>query len=342
MAVAAVVVGTVLDAALLRGGPPPLEARWRLRAGGAVVGGPVLESTTVFVATRSGELVAADVETGAARWRFETGERALAAPSSAGGLVYLATQVAGSDAGHVFGVDARTGTEQWRVVVDAPFSGRLALSGGLVLVSAGEVIALDGATGEERWRSPAGTGADPIAAGVGLAVVAAPDGLVALDAASGDARWSALSLAPPQVAPALGEEVAVAVDGTGALVGLDAGDGSERWRLPDPGLVQPPVVAGSVVALATAEGVVVLDGETGERRWQAGVDGGEEGVRVDTDGVRVAATSAGRLTLLGLPGGEVVGTAGLTGEARASPAVGPGRTYVAQGEVLAAFEDPPA
>ncbi|MDP9452287.1 MAG: hypothetical protein M3P97_02610, partial [Actinomycetota bacterium] len=51
VAVAAVVVGTVLAAALLRGGPPPLEARWRLRAGGAVVGGPVLESTTVFVAT---------------------------------------------------------------------------------------------------------------------------------------------------------------------------------------------------------------------------------------------------------------------------------------------------
>ncbi|MDQ3353812.1 MAG: PQQ-binding-like beta-propeller repeat protein, partial [Actinomycetota bacterium] len=137
MAVALVaVVGVVAAVVLARGGPPGLEARWRLHAGGVVVGAPIVAGPTIFVATRSGELVAVDADTGEGRWRLESGERVLGAPVAAGGLVFLATEVIGSGAGHVFGVDARTGTEQWRVVIDAPFAGRVAVSDGIVFVSA--------------------------------------------------------------------------------------------------------------------------------------------------------------------------------------------------------------
>lgn len=347
MAVALALATAVVAAAVylvVGTGPPGLEARWRLRAGGAVVGAPEVQGGTLFVATRAGALVAVEAETGAARWRFETGERVQAPPVAQGGLVYVVTDASESGGGRVFAVDARTGTEQWRVALDVPVTSRLSVDGGLVYVPAGDVVAVDALTGEERWRATVGTGTVALSAGSGVVVVTGPSGLGALDADTGGERWRASTPGPSPVAPVVAGDSVVAGDGAGFLVGRDTVDGTERWRVPDAGLAQPPLAEGQVLVLATPDGLMALAGATGERLWRVGLGGGDDDdrVRVATDGTAVAATSGGRLTLFDAVTGEVLGAADLADEGRATPAVANGRVYVAEGEIIAAFDRPGA
>ncbi len=331
---------------LLSGGPPDLEARWRLQAGGVVVGAAEVDGGTVFVATRDGALVAVEAETGGPRWRFETGERQLGSPVAGGGLVHVTTEVSdpatGSSVAHLFSVDARTGDEQWRADLGAPLTGPVAVAAGLVLAPVGDVVALDARTGEERWRTSVGSGTEVLAADTDMVVARTATGLVALDPVTGAERWSVAGTGSTPVTPVMSAGTLVVGDGDGAVVGRDPDDGAERWRIPGVALVQSPVAAGPVVVLATTDGVVTLDGASGERRWQVGLEGAGDdgGVRVATDGAEVAATAAGRLTLFDAVTGEVLGQADLAGEARATPAVAAGRVYVAEGRTVDAFDRP--
>ena len=342
LAVAAVlVVGLLVAVVVSRRGPPALEIPWRLQAGSAVMGAPQLEGADLFVATRDGTVVAAAAESGEPRWRFETGERLQAAPVVGGGLVYVATEASGSGIASLFAVDARTGTEQWGVTLDVAITGRPVVDGGLVYVPAGDVVAFDALTGEERWRAAPDTGVLSLTAGSGVVVVTGTSGLTALDGLTGGERWMAPTAALLPVAPAVAGQSIIAGDGGGNLLGRDPSDGAERWRAPDAGLVQPPVDAGTVVVLATRDGIIALSSVTGQQRWERELNGnpdGDDRVRVASDGVAVAATSGGELTLLHATTGEVLGAAHLDGEVPASPAVADGRVYVAQGETVTAFD----
>ncbi|HEV2809701.1 MAG TPA: PQQ-binding-like beta-propeller repeat protein [Acidimicrobiales bacterium] len=338
---AILVVGLLVAVVVSRRGPPALGIPWRLQAGSALVGAAQLEGGDLFVATRDGTVVAAAAGSGDPRWRFETGERLQAAPVVGGGLMYVATEVGESGSASLFAVDARTGTEQWGATVDVPITGQLVLDGGLVYVPAGDVVAFDALTGEERWRAAPGTGVVSVTAGSGAVVVTGTSGLTALDGLTGDERWTVPTAGLLPVAPAMAGEGVIAGDGGGHLVGRDLSDGAERWRAPDAGLVQPPVVTGPLIVLPTSDGVVALSSSTGEQRWERELNGdpaGDDTVRVASDGVAVAATSGGELTLLHATTGEVLGAAHLDGEVPATPAVADGRVYVAQGETVTAFD----
>lgn len=307
------------------------------------MGAPEVDAGTLFVATRAGALIAVETETGQARWRFETGGRMQAAPVAQDGLVYVATDASDSGNGSLFAVDARTGTEHWRVALDAAVTSRPVADGRQVYVPAGDVVALDALTGEERWRAAPGTGVVSLAAGFDVVVAAGPRGLVAFDAQSGDDRWTVPTTGLSPVAPGVAGKSIVAGDGVEHLVGRDPGDGVERWRTPDPGLVQPPVAGGQVVVLATRQGVVALSSATGERRWQVELTDGNDSnsrVQVATDGTVAAATADGRLRLFDALTGEALGTADLDGGLWAAPAVTGERTYVAEGDTVAAFDRP--
>ena len=342
---AGLVVGLLVAVVVSLGGPPALEIRWRLQAGSAVMGAPQIEGADLFVATRAGTVVAADAESGDPRWRFETGERLQAAPVVEGGLVYVATEAGESGSASLFALDARTGTEQWGATLDVAIAGRLVVDEGLVYVPADDVVAFDALTGEERWRAAPATGVMSLTAGSGMVVVTGTSGLTALDGLTGDERWTVPTAGSLPVAPAVAGEGVIAGDGDGHLVGRDPSDGAERWRAPDAGLVQPPVVAGPVIVLATRDGVVALSSATGEQRWEVELTGKQDGddrVRVVSDGMAVAATSGGQLTLLDATTGEALGSAPLDDEGPATPAVAGGRVHLAQGETVTAFDRPAA
>lgn len=333
------VVALVIAAVVSRRGAPALEPRWRLQAGSAVVGAPQVEGPDVFVATRSGSVVAVDGDTGEAQWRFQTGERAMAEPVVDGGLVYVSTEVPGSGGGHVFALDARTGGEQWRFATTAQLVGSLAVADGAVYLSSGDVVALDAVTGEIRWRQ-AVVGAGIVAAGADVVVVSTPTGLVALDAAGGGPQWLLPTPAPPQGSPSVAGDVVVTDDGAGALVGLDPADGAERWRAPAARLLETPLAAGNLLVVPTTEGVFAFDARSGDQRWQ-GDDAGDV-LRVATDGTAVVAATSGQLRLLDGTTGEVVGQHPLDDDVPVQPAVAGDRVYVAAGETVEALDRAPS
>ena len=309
------------------------------------MGAPQIAGADLFLSTRAGTVVAAAADTGEPRWRFETGGRLQAAPVVAGGLVYVATEAGESGSASLLAVDARTGAEQWRVALDVAITGRPVVDEGLVFVPAGDVVAFDALNGETRWRAAPTTGVASLTAGFGMVVVGGTSGLTALDGQTGGERWTAPTAGLLPVAPEVAEERIVAGDGGGNLVGRDPGNGAERWRAPAAGLVQSPVAAGPVVVLATRDGVVVLGSATGEQGWEVELRGGPDGddrVRVAADGMVVAATSGGQLTLFDATTGEALGAAPVDGRGPATPAVIEGRVYVAQGETVTAFDRPAA
>lgn len=120
--------------------------------------------------------------------------------------------------------------------------------------------------------------------------VATHDGhAVAVDPATGEAAWTT-RLAQGPTAPGFGvalsgDDLAVAVkhfgtypaQDSGVVAVLDRATGAVRWRAAmqgaaDPGIVEPPVIAGEVVIVVTqGHDVRAFDLRTGAPRWQADV-----------------------------------------------------------------------
>lgn len=323
------------------GGSAELVPRWRLQTGSAVVGSPRVEGGDLVVATRAGSVVSVDAGSGRARWRFETGERVGAPPVVAGGLVYVSTEIPGTSEGTVFAVDARTGAEQWRFPTTPAPARAPAAGGGLVVIGtgdAGDIVALDGASGEVRWRR-AVPGVVALSAGPGVVVAATSEGLRVLDAATGGPRWSLATTPAPEAPVAVAGDLVVADNGGALVAGLGTGDGSPQWQLPlDGDVLRPPAVAGNVAVVITAGDLVALDLRSGELRWQ---DEGGDGVEAATDGALVARTGGGHLILLDAATGQDRGQAAIGDDVAAPPAVAGGRAYVASGDTVTAYDQPP-
>ncbi|MFD1600738.1 PQQ-binding-like beta-propeller repeat protein [Halobellus rarus] len=146
---------------------------------------------------------------------------------------------------------------------------RNATAGPFVVGEDGRVAALDSA-GDARWRTTVGDGQFPPAAGAGFVVVPQREGLVVFDAASGE-RLRSIELPG-------GVLYAPTLDGTRALVGtfsngvvaVDVESGETRWQDGDPSRAYPPIVADGV-AYVTA------------RRWETDDGGDAPGVLAALD-----------------------------------------------------------
>lgn len=129
-----------------------LQPRWRIAVGGSTSGTPIIAHGTVYLGSYDGTLRTRDLQTGAARWTYDTGARVqepnlkirLGIPGSAavaGGMVD-----AGNCAATVHALDAATGALRWKVTVDhqphaciwsspPPWQGRLYVSVASLAVS---------------------------------------------------------------------------------------------------------------------------------------------------------------------------------------------------------------
>ncbi|HUF32930.1 MAG TPA: PQQ-binding-like beta-propeller repeat protein [Acidimicrobiales bacterium] len=333
LGVVSVVVAVVVASVWRQPGDAGLTAVWRLTAGAEVISPPAVDGRDAFVATADGVALAVGLSDGRVRWRFEAGERAVGGLVAHAGLAYLVTSAPDGEAGHVFAVDTRTGSERWRLTIDVAPGGPLAIDGTSAFLLAGEVLAVDAVTGEERWRRAVGAGPGMVAAGAGTVVVVTDAGIEALDARAGEQRWERRTPARPEVPPVVVGDVVVTGDGGGAVVGLSTLDGGERWRVATGGLLlQSPASAGGVVVVATTDGALALDVASGSVRWRAG-PGGDRTLRVATDGSAVAAVTDGELQVLDARTGARIGVASAP---RARHAVAP--VVVADGVLLIAGE----
>jgi outer membrane protein assembly factor BamB len=225
---------------------------WRYPTEGQIWSSPAVADGTVFVGSADGSLHAVDLASGEPRWRYDTDGRSHASaefgfdrrtiqssPSVADGRVFF-----GSRDGHVYAVEAETGSLAWRFdqevswCVTSP-----AVESGVVYAGSSDgnfAQALDAQSGEELWRAPT------------------------------EFRVFA--------SPALSGETVLVADHAGVLFALDRRTGAERWRFRAGQAIQSsPVVANGVVYVGSDDGFVyAIDGTDGPslRRavfWDASV-----------------------------------------------------------------------
>jgi outer membrane protein assembly factor BamB len=195
--------------------------RWMAHTGGPVASTPAVSGDRVFAVSYDGRLYALDARSGEVLWKFATeGERRFEAKGLHGLQprnqtypdlydVYLSSPLVmdrkvffGSGDGHVYAVDAATGSLAWKFATGDVVHASPAYAEGLVVVGSwdGRLYALDAATGAQRWAFQAGL--DPLihnqqgfqssaAIADGTVFVGCRDGhLYALDLRSGAPKWN--------------------------------------------------------------------------------------------------------------------------------------------------------
>jgi eukaryotic-like serine/threonine-protein kinase len=276
--------------------------RWAHRTDGPVPSTPAVVDGRVHVLSYDGKLHTLDAATGEPLWKFATGgERRfearglhgsmprtqtiadpfdvfLSSPAVAGGLVYF-----GSSDGHVYALDAASGTVRWKQRTGDVVHASPALADGLVVVGSwdGRLYAFDAASGAERWRVQ--TGLDPLmfnqqgfqsspAIANGMVYVGCRDAhLYAFDLATGAERWK-VSTGQSWVvgSPAVADGRVYFNTSDSSLVQVvDANTGKPAWEHKARAyMFSSPVVAGEVLLTGVLDGTLLaLDRATGRALW---------------------------------------------------------------------------
>jgi outer membrane protein assembly factor BamB len=283
---------------LIKPAPPTWNAPKPTRAWSAEVGSPVWaalardpKSKLLYVGTDAGVLHAIG-EDGKPRWKYTAAGAIRAEPAVIGDHVYVS-----SDAGFTSKLEARSGTEIWRVKTDEIAAPRLPptdektrwdrYSAGIVADATRlyvasrdkNLYALDPGSGATRWKYSA---SDIMTATPALyrdlVLIADYGGKVqALGAADGKLRWTYdAKLAVPGDLVVDGDQVLVG-SRSYDLIALDAATGRERWKhyYWFSWIESPPVVREGVVYTGSSDAtnVYAIDGNSGKLRWKTAVPG---------------------------------------------------------------------
>jgi outer membrane protein assembly factor BamB len=281
--------------------------RWVVRTRGPVASTPAVADGRVYAASYDGRMYAVDARTGEVAWKFATeGERRFEARGLHGMTpksqtypdpydVFLSSAAVagrrvffGSGDGHVYALDAETGSLIWKHETGDVVHASPALADGLVVVGSwdGRLYALDAATGAARWTYQAGT--DPLihnqqgfqssAAVVdGTVFVGCRDGhLYAIDAGTGSLKWSidtAGSWVVGSPAVAAGR-VYFATSDSALYRVVDAATGAPVLQQSTQAYVfSSPVVAGDVVLVGVLNGILqARDRNGGALLWEFRTD----------------------------------------------------------------------
>lgn len=217
------------------------------------------------------------------RWRFKTGRAAPTSPAVIGGVVY-----AGGLDGHLYALDAKTGSELWRFDTGGDVDSSPAVADGVVYVGTdeGHLYALDAETGSKLWRfgtdgshlsSPA-VGGDAVYVTSSRSSYSDDRILYAVDSKTGTELWRFKAGNEKHSSPAVTGEVVYVPANDRNVCALDAETGTELWRF-DTGPVQATslaVVKGTVYVTNYTGHLYALDAESGTERW-----GFEVGRRVE-------------------------------------------------------------
>ncbi|MFH8339970.1 PQQ-binding-like beta-propeller repeat protein [Streptomyces sp. AM6-12] len=319
-------------------GPPETASGWRpwrFRMSNDVWGTPAVDGDLVYVT--SFEVHALDVGTG--RRRFKTRDVAWSMAVADG-------RVHASDGPTLFALDAREGTDLWRLSTDAWVYSLQADHGTVVTgTRGGGVQAWEASNGQRLWEiSGCQTDFETPEAGPlvheGTVYVWQDARLRALDARTGEERWAypigdaaSCGGVPVRITPAPDGYVYLCAGSR--VLAVDAVSGMVRWHfeapavfLSPPAFAPGPAVTGGGVYLADYLGTVyALDATDGRDRWRIATE-----ARSSVEPVLVAAghvhvgSGKGLYTLdavTGTPkwrfqaGGDVVG----------APAVAEGRIH---------------
>lgn len=244
--------------------PPrlPIAIKWSVALTAAVVSDPVVDGDRIFLALRSGHLVARHAADGRELWRIE---KHVAAPfAAAGGLVFVGAGEA------VEALRAADGSSAWLVPRVTPAAPLVAAADLVFAVTSDEIIAIRAADGGIAWRRPAGGVRQPPAIDGDRLYIGANDGrILALGVIDGAVRWEEFVPKGVTAIAAAGGRV-YAGAGDKRFYSLDADDGDVKWSFPVGSLIDGSIaVDAERVYFAALDNVVrALDRGNGNQRWK--------------------------------------------------------------------------
>ncbi|GEA49226.1 outer membrane protein assembly factor BamB [Vibrio inusitatus NBRC 102082] len=248
---------------------------------------PTYAYNKVFVASRDGEVMALDPESGGKIWTADL-EKDVPARLSGGINASYGKLFIGTENGEMIALDAETGEEKWRVEVDGEVLSVPETDANLVLVhtTRGALVALEEETGNEMWTVSTevpnltlrGT-SSPVAVSGGVFWGTANGRLAAAIVERGQMIWQ-----QPVGTPKGATEIDRLVDSdakplivagmlytigiNGQLVAIDLRSGSPAWKR-NYSSAQDMTTDGRNIYLVTDKDfVVAVDARSGTELWQ--------------------------------------------------------------------------
>jgi len=276
---------------------------WKRSTGGPVPATPALANGMVYVGSYDGKFYAFDAQTGAVKWKFTTGgERRFEAKGLHGMQpknqtfadpfdVYLSSPVMvegavyfGSGDGHLYALDAATGTLRWKFKTGDVVHASPAFANGVLFFGSFDsyFYAVEARTGKQKWRFHGGEDAllhNQVGFQSSPAVV---DGVVytgcrdaqlyALDAATGKEKWRfdnqfSWVITSPAVVDG---KVFFGTSDSSLYHVVEAATGKPILRQEGKAYIfSSPVVAGDVVLIGVLNGTLeARDVKSGELLWE--------------------------------------------------------------------------
>ncbi len=293
-------------------------------AGEASGGGLAYGDGLLVVNTGFGDTLALDPVTGQTIWTQDLDAPGSAAPTIAGGLVY----VVGRD-GRAWALDADNGRVQW-TLDGTPATANMIGGAGAAVTSdfavipfpSGEIIATFPEGGLRRWStviagerlgqaaSPAAgdIASDPVISGDRIYVGNAGGRIVAMNIFNGTRLWTATEGATSPVWP-VGDDL-FAINDLRELIRLDAATGAVVWRVAMPDEIERrfyqrgaarhvhygPVLAGGRLIVASSDGALrQFNPATGDALGEVALPGGAASHPVVAGGVLYVVSGDGQL-----------------------------------------------
>ncbi len=247
---------------------------WERDTGLAFSGGPDVQGDRLTLGTSQGELVSLSTTDGREHWRARLGSEVLSVPRFTGdGRIVVHTL---DDT--LYGIEAATGKELWRLAYPAPVltlrgssSPVLAPGGVVVGLSGGKLVNLDPQDGAPLWEvivsRPSGRSelariadidADPVLLGSTIFVGSYNGDLAAVEATTGDILWRRELSAHAGLA--VNDNGLFVTDSQDQVWGADPADGAGRWKQEHLRYrqVTAPALIGSLIAVGDLEAYLHL------------------------------------------------------------------------------------
>ena len=250
-------------------GPGPVArplVAWKTFVGGESYASPVVGLGEVFVATKSGAVVALSLEDGTEQWSVDVDDYvARSTPAFDGKTLYVTGGYA------IVAIDGATGTEVWRKALRFAGSCSPVVDGDRVYAASQEglVTAFAKDTGEDLWRYANGdlVFSSPALANDTLVLADVSGQVTALHAETGREAWQVKLRSEVHATPAIVGGRVFVVTTTPEVVVLDLASGAEIWRTDAGGPSSPAVANGVVYVGGEDQAVRALDAGSGEERW---------------------------------------------------------------------------
>ncbi|MBV8976248.1 MAG: PQQ-binding-like beta-propeller repeat protein [Alphaproteobacteria bacterium] len=259
-------------------------------------------------------------------WQANIGDTR-SAPAVVGGVVY-----AGSDDGHLYAMDAASGTRLWSFITDSAIHASPAVSYGLVFAasSKGSVYAVDAASGTEVWSYRTdGTGSGSATVSNGQVFFAPDSGtLYAIAARTGKLQWSTDRFAAGTGGtPAVANGLVYSFSELGYLNAYSTASGALMWSTfvhATDSAPSSPAISRGIAVVSTSNAIAGIDAVSGMRLWEQNI-GSLGSIALAKGHVHIAEDTA--LWNLRAADGSVIGSSEDDVFINTSPAVANGVLY---------------